>query len=424
MLIEFRVANFKSIKEEQSFSLVASKSEELVDSHTFDARLPNETSLKLLRSAAIYGPNAAGKTNLLYALRIMQEVVVNSASKFKPEEDIPVIPFKLHPESRQAPSEFEVVFVIEDVRHQYGFSAIENRVIHEWLLVYPKNRGQCWFERSWNKEEKKYDWDFGAFLKGEKKLWQKSTRDNALFLSTAVHLNSLRLKPIYDWFATTLQFRSSFTTFDFLESPSSLSLLYEDNENKKEILRLLKEADLGIDDLHIEKELFDPQKLPQTISDDLKQELVKKMENKEMLTKINTVHQGAELGIHEESDGTQKIFWLAGPFIEGLRKGHVIFIDELHSSLHPALVRYLVGLFNSKNNTNNAQLIFTTHETNMLDQKILRRDQIWFCEKDETQATRIYPLTDFRPRKGRENLEIAYLSGRYGALPYIPEMQT
>ena len=122
----------------------------------------------------------------------------------------------------------------------------------------------------------------------------------------------------------------------------------------------------------------------------------------------------------DESDGTQKLFSLAGPWIDSLDNGYVLFIDELHDNLHPLLVQFLVKLFhNTETNPNNAQLVFTTHETSILNQKVFRRDQIWFCEKDEDHATRLYPLTDFSPRKGRENLELAYLSGRYGALPYV-----
>ena len=122
----------------------------------------------------------------------------------------------------------------------------------------------------------------------------------------------------------------------------------------------------------------------------------------------------------DESDGTQKFFSFAGPWLDTLKKGYVLVIDELHDSLHPNMVKYLVDLFHNKEtNPNNAQLIFTTHETSILNQDVFRRDQIWFCEKDDEQATSLYPLTDFSPRKDRENIELGYLSGRYGALPFI-----
>jgi len=156
---------------------------------------------------------------------------------------------------------------------------------------------------------------------------------------------------------------------------------------------------------------------------------LKEMKNEEIYD-VKTIHQDSdgesiEFDLEDESDGTRKIFALAGPFLDSLERGHVVFIDELPDNLHPGLVKFLVGLFNNKGtNLGNAQLVFTTHETHILNQTILRRDQIWFCEKDSTRATQVFPLTDFRPRKMRENLEAAYLSGRYGALPYVPERQT
>ena len=428
MLIEFKVSNFMSIKEEQTFSLVASKNKELMDSHTFDVPLGEQASIKLLRSAAIYGPNAAGKTNLVRALRVMDTIVRTSALEKSRGDTLPVVPFKLHRESRHAPSTFEVMFLVDGIRYRYGFSATEERIITEWLHVFPKNRIQRWFERTWNVSEQKHDWAFGTFLTGEKALWQKSTRENALFLSTAVQLNSQQLQPVYDWFNNTFHYSDN---SDILGSEPIFSASFcAEGGDKRKILKLLNEADLGIDDLRVTKERFNPKNhLPQDMSDNVKQVIIKEMEGKELYTTI-TVHQSAEgetieFDLEEESDGTRKIYALAGPFLDSLERGHVVFIDELPDNLHPALVKFLVGLFNNKRtNPGNAQLIFTTHETHILNQTVLRRDQIWFCEKDSSRATKVFPLTDFRPRKMRENLEAAYLSGRYGALPYVPELQT
>lgn len=427
MLIEFKFSNFMSIKEEQTFSLVASKNKELMDSHTFDVPLGEQSSIKLLRSAAIYGPNAAGKTNLIRALKVMETIVRTSALEKSRGDTLPVVPFKLHRESRQAPSTFEVVFLVNGIRYQYGFSATVERIIEEWLFVFPRNRIQCWFERTWNANEQKHDWAFGTFLTGEKALWKKSTRDNALFLSTAVQLNSQQLQPVYDWFNNTLHYSDN---SDILGSEPIFSASFcAEGGDKRKILKFLNEADLGIDDLRVTKESFNQKNLPQDMSDNVKQVIIKEMEGKELYTTI-TVHQSAEgetieFDLEEESDGTRKIYALAGPFLDSLERGHVVFIDELPDNLHPALVKFLVGLFNNKrSNPGNAQLIFTTHETHILNQTILRRDQIWFCEKGSSRATQVFPLTDFRPRKMRENLEAAYLSGRYGALPYVPEPQT
>ncbi len=184
--------------------------------------------------------------------------------------------------------------------------------------------------------------------------------------------------------------------------------------------------DLGIDDVLVKKEPFNPDTLPEDMPDSVKQDIGKSMQGK-YLYEIKTVHKSSsgeflEFELSDESDGTQKIFSLAGPFLDSLKKGHVVCIDDLCDNLHPELVKFLVGLFNNKKtNPGNAQLIFTTHETSLLNQKILRRDQIWFCEKNKAQETQLYPLSNFRPRRGVANLELAYLSGRYGALPYISE---
>ena len=319
------------------------------------------------------------------------------------------------------------MFLLDGIRYQYGFSATMERIIEEWLYAFPRKRIQCWFKRTWNADEQKHDWKPGGFLTGEKTVWQKSTRENALFLSTAVQLNSRQLQPVYDWFNNKLYCAESFQIL--ASNPSFSASFCAEGGNKGKIVNFLNEADLGIDDVRVTKEIFNPKDIPQDMSDNVKQALIKEMEDRRVY-KVKTVHQNSEgesieFDLKEESNGTQKIFSLAGPFLDSMGKGHILFVDELGGSLHPELLKFLVGLFNNKEtNPGNAQLIFTTHETHMLDQTILRRDQIWLCEKDKTRATRVFPLTDFRPRKMRENLEVAYLSGRYGAVPYIPEPQT
>ncbi|MDD9864102.1 MAG: ATP-binding protein [Gammaproteobacteria bacterium] len=423
MLIEFRVANFKSIQERQVLSLRASKGRELTDSHTFGVPLvAGGPDMKLLRSAALYGANAAGKSNFLQAMRAMQAIVSGSALEKRRGDPLPVAPFRLDPGARDAPSEFEAAFFSGGVRYQYGFAATTERIVEEWLFAYPRNRAQRWFRRAWAPAQSGYEWELGAFLSGEKALWQKATRDNALFLSTAVQLNSRQLQPVYDWFAKTLH----------LANVSGWSPIFSaelcGTERKRKVLDFLKTADLDIHELRVRKEPFDPKSLPDDMPASVKQMISKEMENEEIYT-IQTVHRDAEgkeqnFGFDEESDGTQKMFSFAGPWIDSLQKGYVLFVDELHDNLHPQLARFLVQRFHGREtNPGNAQLLFTAHETSILSQDLMRRDQIWFCEKDRRHATRLYPLTDFHPRKGRENLELAYRSGRYGALPYIREAQ-
>ena len=425
MLIEFSVTNFRSIQSRQTLSLVKSKLNEPkeLDQNSFTpSELPG---LGLLRSAAIYGPNAAGKSNLLLALRAMKDVVVESATEWQRGDKVPVTPFKLDPQSATAPAEFEVTFIAEGVRYQYGFAATQAQIVEEWLISYPKMRAQHWFARRWDEANGEYDWEMGNALQGQKQLWQESTRSNALFLSTAVQLNSQQLQPIYDWFKKTLR---TTTVTDW--GPGFTASLCSEPLNKARVLAFLGAADIDIQDVLIEKKVFDANDLPDDMPDEIKSLVVKKMEGKEVLAELNMVHQDAAgkpiaFDFEEESDGTQKLFSFAGRWLDTLKNGYVLFIDELHDNLHPKLVQFLVELFHSnENNPKNAQLVFTTHETSILNREVFRRDQVWFCEKCDHRATTLFPLTDFSPRKGRENLEMTYLAGRYGALPYVRKLKT
>lgn len=416
MLIELSVTNFRSIRNMQTFSLVKGTGDELQSTNTFIAS--ESYGIDLLRSAAVYGPNASGKSNVLLALQTMKMLVLESAAKLQRGDKLPATPFLLSPDTRNMPSEFEVIFLAGGVRYQYGFAATTERIHEEWLLAYPKGRPQRWFGRTWNVEADCYDWELGSNLTGEKQLWQKSTRENALFLSTAVQLNSEQLQPVYDWFKETLRLANVGGW-----GPSFSASLCEKSE-KTQILNFLRAADIDIDDILVESRPFDSSVLPSDIPEPLREAITGDMKNKKILD-IKTIHKDRDgnsvtFDFEDESDGTQKLFSFAGPWIDSLAKGHVLFIDELHDNLHPSLVKFLVQLFHSStSNPNNAQLVFTTHETSILNQEVFRRDQIWFCDKDKEQGTELYPLTDFSPRKGRENLELAYLSGRYGALPFI-----
>ncbi|HBQ5786801.1 TPA: ATP-binding protein [Klebsiella pneumoniae subsp. pneumoniae] len=418
MLIEFNVENYLSLKNKQTFSLIANKSNEL-EENIFTVE--GNVNLNVLKSAVIYGANAAGKSNVLLAVRAMMDIVTQSASSTQAGEEVPVFPFKLDSDSIKNPTEFEVTFIAEGIRYQFGFSATNERIIDEWLFAYPKGRPQKWYFRAWDEEKQEYEWDFGASLLGEKQVWQRSTRNNALFLSTAVQLNSEQLKPVFTWFKKTLRLSG------IKGWANTFSAKRCTEDTKKDILNFLKAADIGIDDVLVTKEKFNPDDLPSDMPDDIKKIVISNMKDKDIFD-VTTVHyndkgEPVSFSLEEESHGTQKLFSLAGPWLDALDNGYVLFIDELHDTLHPKLVSFLVNLFNSPDtNKKGAQLIFSTHETSILNQSIFRRDQVWFCEKNELSETNLYPLTDFSPRKGRENLEAAYLDGRYGALPFIKKL--
>jgi len=417
MFIEFTVKNYRSIKEEQVLSMVKAKGNELEESNSFLPDAPS--SVKLLRSSVIYGPNAAGKSNIIRALMEMEYIVRHSASTNQEGDSISVTPFLFDEDTSKKPTEFEMVFISEGVRYQYGFSATSTKVFEEWLIAYPKGRPQRWFSRVFNNETSSYEYKFSDNLLGQRSVWQNATRSNALFLSTAVQLNSDQLKPVFNWFKEKLRP----TNIDGW-GPGYTASLCEKTSSKEQVLKFLKAADFDIHDIKIKTEKFDSNSLPDELPEAVKETIITKMKGKEVID-IKTLHKTeagnlVPLDFNDESDGTQKFFSLAGPWIDILKNGYILIVDELHDSLHPKMVKYLVELFHSdKTNPNNAQLIFTTHETSILSQEVFRRDQIWFCEKDNTQATSLYPLSDFSPRKEKENIELGYLSGRYGALPFI-----
>jgi uncharacterized protein len=417
MIIELKVKNFLSIREEQTLSLVASPATELND-NVFQAG--KDSPLNLVRSAAIYGANASGKSNLLSALLFMQELVVLSAKESQQGEQISVTRFAFNKKNQSEPSEFEVTFIKEGVRYQYGFTLDEDRIFEEWLFAYPSNHSQQWFSRIYDVKDAKYFWKFSKFFKGEKKIFANHTIANELFLSHAVKNNNEQLIPVFSWFQKDLFFLD--LAREEINYGKSIKNI-KSTASKEKILQIINVADSSIADIKINKFMINEKNLP-SFPDSIPLE-VKNFFKKEMMkeqTKIDFLHSGnVLLDFAYESDGTRKSFALAGYWIDVLENGGILIIDELDNSLHPHMVLFLINLINNpKINKKNAQLIFATHDTSLLDNEIFRRDQIWFVEKDKNYATQLYPLLDFSPRK-HEAIGRGYLQGRYGALPYIGE---
>lgn len=427
MLIEFKVTNFRSVHTTQTLSMVGSTDNALKEQNTFASGLPSLPTL--LRSAVIYGPNAAGKSNILRAMQFMRDTVLRSQSR-QEGDNINVAPFLLHSKDSEAPSEFEVTFIQDNVRYQYGFAVNKTRVTNEWLLAYPKGKTQRWFERKYNPQKDSDDWaPFSSHFASEPKLrdtCKAATRKNALFLSTAIQLNYEPLKPIFNWFKQRLVFIPAGGIMPFV----SLELC-ESNEDRNRLVKFMKSADVlnEFSDLELIKIPFSPTPAPFDAPKEIKDiiEAINILPRDTEVADIKFLHkmidcnETVSFGLADESNGTQNLFAFAGPLLNALAKGHILFVDELDSSLHPHLVRFIIGLIqNPAINTNNAQLVFTTHDTSVLDTGIFRRDQVWFVEKDNERASILYPLSDFSPRKD-EALEKGYLKGRYGALPFIGE---
>ena len=422
MLIEFSVTNYRSFLTTQSLTLTANTATELQEENSFVSPVLNLP--RLLRSSVVYGPNASGKSNLIQAIAFMKRFVLLSAKESQEGEKIDATPFLFNRQSSRNSSEFEVLFIQDGIRYQYGFSVNFERVTGEWLFAYPEGWAQKWFERNFDPETQKDIWYFGPKFTGRRKVWQEATRSNALFLSTAVQLNNEQVKPVFNWFDRKLRVIGQGANI----SPGFSADECEKEEKKKKILKFMNAADLSITDISLEKKEFSMDDLPPDMPQSIKEEIAKDLKGKK-LTRLFFMHPSSENGedvpleFNEESAGTRKLFALAGPWLDVLDNGFVFFVDELDTSLHPIMVRFLLNLFhNSETNRHNAQLVFTTHDTTVLDQTLMRRDQVWFVEKDAENATRLYPLSDYKPRKG-EALQKGYLYGRYGALPFLGELR-
>lgn len=411
MLIEFRVSNFRSFRSEARLSAVASAdkshSENLMD--TGIRALPY-----LLTSIGIYGANASGKSNFVRALQIMRAIVVQSAG-LQQGQRFNVQPFLFDAELKGRPCEFEVTFVREGIRYQYGFTATPERIEDEWLLVYQKSQPQNWFNRTWIKQSGKYVYKFGTHFQGARRVWEDATRENALFLSTAIQLNSEQLRPVFEWFNRSL------VVFENGGGPPPNFTIDHIRKNESRSVReFMSAADISIDNIRII-----PQKgVQRTMQFDLATGVFNQSAEAEVELFVpefvhSTKEGAATFPLQDESEGTQKLFSLAGPLFEILRDGHILVVDELDRSLHTLLVRKLIALFSDRAmNSGGAQLIFTTHDASLFDADLLRRDQFWFTEKDNDQASVMYPLTKFSPRK-EQALERGYLAGRFGAVPLL-----
>jgi predicted ATPase len=414
MLVEFRVKNFRSFREEQVLSLVASKDKTLQDTHTFSTGL--KAAPGVLRSAAIYGANASGKSNLIKALQYMRGVIAESAIIVQPGQTFAVQPFRLDVRSAAEPSAFEVTFLVDGIRYQYGFSMTAQRIVSEYLLVYKAFKPQRWYERHYDEQTGKDVYEFGPGLKGPKNLWEGATRPNALFLSMAVQLNSDALRPVFDWLVNGLVI---FNEQVKLSPQVSIQMLQQAN-GRRQICDFLSAADISIADIEVVT-----RKVPgQAVHFDLvagKTEVRnEEVEEHQLRFSHVTEHGQAVFDLMDESSGTRNLLFLTGPVLDILAKGLTLVIDELDTSLHTLLVRELVRLFHRSDiNTGGAQLIFTTHDTSLLDAPdLFRRDQVWFVEKTPDQASSLVALAEFSPRKN-EALERGYLMGRYGGIPFL-----
>jgi AAA domain, putative AbiEii toxin, Type IV TA system len=420
VLLRFRVANYASIRDEAELSAVA------VTEHQDIATRPvPDAGVSVLPAVAIYGPNASGKSNVLAALEFMRTAVLDSHQDWRPGGIIDRRPFRLDAASRQRPTTLVVNFTCDDVHYEYGFSVDDRQVTEEWLYSFPKKRTRVLFERAAGQDIK-----FGPTLTGLRQNIAKLTRPNSLYLSTAAANNHEQLSRIYEWFSDEI-----FPVHAGVRSvePYTIRAWKDHDPPGQDALRgLLRYADTGVVDLEIEE-----QELTDSMAEKARQifhiispESTEPPADRNLPPSVSFVHLAesglARLAMEEESSGTLAWLLLIGPVLEVIRHGGLLLVDELDAYLHPLLTAHLVSLFQDPaTNTSGAQLLFNTHDVSLLGPSVpgrLRRDQVWFTEKDNAGATTLTPLSEYRVRDGLENVEKRYLSGRYGAIPFLDDL--
>jgi len=426
MLIEFAVKNFKSIRDEQTLSLVASNYYSESEESLIKRELPGLANLSYLPCSVILGANASGKTSMIWALALLQQMIQMSFSQ-QPGSGLLYFPFQLDKESRTKPTEYRLVFVVQEVRYEYSLSYNRTTVLEESLSAYPKGRRQQWFYRQFDETVR-----CTTITTHPKYLDVPSEitdllRYDALFLSLLIRINHGGIQQIANWFTDQLAVinREPGVPQDLLRN-FSINLLdgtAGTDEMRSKFTDIIKKADFGI--LQSEVVTSPVPEIPVEVLPMFPPGMVEQLKNQDWKT-VQFLHQGQEttqeFGYDEESAGTRRLFELAGPIVDVLENGKTVLVDELDASMHPLLVQELVKLFqNSSINKRGAQLIFTAHDTTVLERGLLRRDQIWFIKKRYDGSSVLYPLSDYKPRK-KESIADGYLVGRYDAVPAVPRL--
>jgi len=397
-----------------------------------DREVPSLSNMRFLPCMALYGANASGKTTVLQAIVTLREMVIDSFSRTQSNR-LNYTPFKLDDISENLPTVFELVFVADGVRYEYNLQYMQTRVIYETLTAYPKSKKQTWFMRQYNDDYGMTTCDVNkSYLKIPKEI-DELLADDTLFLSLLMRLNNTGINSITKWFMNHLIFVNILLRNE-LNSDGGYSLSARILENRisgdqtgNKLLEILQKADFGITQAEAVRKVFKANDselaLENNYSTTIK-DIINRLNIEQ--TDILFTHQGNSISrqfhFNEESAGTQRLFKTAGIILDALENGKTLVIDELDTSLHPLLVQEIVKLFQSnETNKTGAQLIFAVHDVSILDEGILRRDQVWFTKKSSDGSTVLYPLSDFQSRKS-EKIADGYLVGRYGAIPSIPEL--
>lgn len=422
MLLEFRVKNFRSIKDWQSFSMLA---ENKVKEHS--ETVIEKAGFNFLSSAIVYGRNASGKSNLLQAFIAFQVQVLRSAELKLDEPTISYQPYRLDQNAKNESIEFLIDFIADNkLRYVYSVGFSEHEIEYEKLIFYPKSKPAVLFNRIKNQKVV-----YGEYLTGPKKEIEELLYPNQLFLSKVGTVKNDQLMIPFSYFSGSMLV-STFhdTSFDdsLIQLTGKQLVNSESASYQKNIDTLMRFADTGIDRIDVLEEEFDESSLPDDMPKESKEEITSRYKYQ-----IRTIHKTenhqngskeVEFKLRDESTGTKKLFLVGSMILEVLEEGLIFVIDELDKSLHPKLTRALIKLFHSKKtNPNNAQLIFATHDVSLLDPDLFRRDQVWFAEKEQAGDSHYYALTDIPGVRANTPYEKWYMSGRFGATPSINEYE-
>ena len=444
MLVQFTVENFLSFGEKMTFSMLADNGNSQHPAHVIkdDA----EKTPPLLRAAALYGANGSGKSNLVKAMRFAQQLILNGT---RGDQKIGLTPFKLGGNG-QRPSRFEFIFIQEGVPYSYGFLVSAAQVVEEWLYASPGKQEVRYFERA-TSEQQQTTVEFGATFTGkgakQKQFLEfvaQGTRPNQLFLTECRERNVTAVAPIIDWFEKVLVIISPDSQYAQLETS-----LYMNTQFAEFVSVCMRTAGTGVDIVRVEKMPLKSSELFPSLSETGQQNVFMGLQRTDrnhfalledgfgkresifrdeqqtpVLLQLKTQHSAddgrkVEFDVEEESEGTQRLMHLAVALFRLKERPTILILDELDRRLHPLLSRYFVeAALECAGINQHSQFIFTTHETHLLDQDLLRRDEIWFVEKDKGGASHLYSLAEFNIRPDLK-IQKGYLNGRFGAIPFL-----
>lgn len=418
MLLRFEVGNVLSISHTQELSLVATK---LKGNETGLLPVAGAVGLRALPVALIYGANASGKTNFVQAFMFMRRVILHSHSQGDPQGGVPRLPFALDDKSETLPSHFQAEFIASGTRHIFGFTCDNASFLTEWLYAFPEGKRRKLYER------KGKNVDFGPSMLGAKKQLVDFMRDNSLFISTATQNDHEELSKIVNYFRN-IQYSANLSV-----SPITISNTFKEGQIDPRTIAFLNTSGTGVVGLQqSEKKISEQTKnmtleLMAIVRKHLGDDSAVDPEPTGKDVEIQLLHQGLTkqhaLPLQYESAGTRRLLLMMSKVLQALDNGFLLIIDELDASLHTLIAEQIVKLFtNPEYNPKGAQLIATTHDTNILSCDHLRRDQVWFCEKDNIGVSRIFSLADFKLRLS-DQFEKGYLEGRFGAIPFAGDLR-